>query len=561
MEPSFVRSKFNMMLGVSTVTMSINFAVMLSAALIAGNLVGPDGLSGVNVCSPAFGVGGFMASLLSVGAGLVFSQAMGAFEERRANGVFTQSLVISALFSFVIGIAMVCGGEAFMNFSGVTGEVRRQALSFWRWQIVAMPLTPFVLLLEALVWADGDGVIATAAGVCHVIGSIGLSILFTKLMGTAGGVGAGTSLTMVLVLLVVSLHFLRANNHLKLVRYWSWKDLRSTLSGSLPDASIYLCWAILIMIINKLVVVCYPDGLRLLAVVALAGSVTEFSIVFDGVGEALIPLGGMYAGEGNHPALRRLANHSALVATAEGVVCGVLFYLFAPCLAPVFGIRGDSADLLPVAAETIRAMGFAMPFMGFLMMANTHYLIVRHKAFAVSVTFVKDLIFPCLCALALGRENFVGIWWGIALGYALAAAYPFVYVWLRHGRSQFPWLIPADDGKILDFSIWLTPEGVSSARDRIEGYLSLHKIPDATVKRVMFAVEETGIMSAKKQADAKMLAEYAIFVDHPGVVRLITRDMSRAFDVNRLTPYIARIAERRYLNTLNCNRSEYIFRY
>ena len=71
---SFVKWKFNRMLAVATVVMAVNYLVMLSGSVIVGNLVGADGLAGVNTCTPVFGVASFLASLLSVGSGLVFSR-------------------------------------------------------------------------------------------------------------------------------------------------------------------------------------------------------------------------------------------------------------------------------------------------------------------------------------------------------------------------------------------------------------------------------------------------------------------------------------------------------
>ena len=558
MEVSFIRRKFNAMLGIATVTMSVNYIVMLSGSVIVGNLVGAEGLSAVNACAPAFGVASFVASLLSVGSGLVFSHAMGAFDDRRAGGIFTQSFVLAILFGAAIAAAMVFGHEVFLDFTGVTGEVRAQADAYWKWQTLAMALTPMVLLMEALVYADGDSAVAAAAGVCHVAGSIGFSILFTKLTGSASGASAGTALTMIIVTAVASLHFLRKNNHLKFIRHWSAKDFGETCAGSLPDASIYLCWGILIMLVNKVAVVEFGEGH--LPVVALAASVVEFSIIFDGVGEALIPLGGMYMGEGNTAALRRLANHSALVATLEGVVCGVAFAVLAPAIAPLYGIRGSAAPLIPEAVSMMRILACAMPFMGFMMMVNTHFLVVRHVPLAVSVTYMKDLILPGLMIFpCIHLWGFDGMWIGFAIGYALAAAYPFLLVLVRYGRSGFPWLIEPDGGRIFDFAVRLRPAAVAAARDRIAKYLAAHGIPEGVVNRVKSAVEETGLASVARQAGT--IAEYTVFIDKPGLVRVVTRDTGRAFDVAASSPRVSALAdEQRYLNTLNCNRSEYIFR-
>lgn len=448
---SFVRRKFNGLLAVATLTMSVNYIVMLSGSVIVGNLVGAEGLAALNVCTPAFGLASFLASLLSVGAALVFSRAMGEFDASRAARVFSQTVFLALAMGLGIFALMRGFGSVFFDFSGVTGAIRLQAENYWRFQSFAMALTPAVLVMEALVFADGDNLVAAAAGVVHVLGSIGLSILVTWTRGDAGGVAAGTALTMCLVLSITALHFARRNNHLKFVGGFSLADLKSTLAASLADSTIYLCWGVLILIVNKFAVVRF--GQDSLPLVALAASVVEFSIVFDGVGEALIPLGGMYAGEGNRPALRELAHHASWTAFAEGVVFGLLFVAFAPTLAGWYGIRGASAALLPEAVRVIRHLACAMPFMGLLMMVNTHFLVVGRIPLAVSVTVVKDFLFPASAALALGSlVGLSGLWTGFAVGYALAAAYPFVLVRLVYGRDLFPWLIPADDGKSIDFT-------------------------------------------------------------------------------------------------------------
>lgn len=549
---SFVRRKFNAMLAVATVSMAVNFIVMLAGSLVAGNVLGKESLAGINVCTPVFAVASFLGSLLSVGAGLVFSQAMGAFDERRAAGVWSQSAFLAAGIGLAIYLLMYFGGGAFLDFSGVTGLIRAEAESYWRWQSVSMGLTPLVLLAMALVYADGDGIVAMLAGGCYVLGTIGFSWAFAALSGHAGGISGGTALTMTIVLAAASLHFLRRENHLKFRRYFCWKDLGATVAGSAPDATIYLCWGLLVLVVNRFTVSCF--GEELLAVVALGVSVVEFSIVFDGVGEALIPLGGMYAGEGNRPALRELADWSALVATAEGVLVGIVIFAFAPYIATLYGFRGEAAALVPEAVKTLRALAFAMPFMGLLMMMNTHYLIVGHVGFAVTVTVLKDFVFPCLCALVGGRlAGFVGIWVGFIAGYALAAAFPFVYVRLRYRRDLFPWLVPHDSAA-LNFAVRLSDEALVAARDRIERFLLAAGVPGDTVHHVMLTVEENALAALEKNAAKPPLAEYFVTLEKDAV-RLVVRDDGTALK----TPFTA-FSENRYLNTLNCNRTEHRFR-
>ena len=312
----------------------------------------------------------------------------------------------------------------------------------------------------------------------------------------------------------------------------------------------------LVLIVNRFAVAAFGQGI--LPVVALAASVVEFSIVFDGVGEALIPVGGMYAGEGNDPALRTLANHSALVATAEGVVCGVTLWCLAPQVAAGYGFRGESAALLPEAVRMARTLAFAMPFMGLLMMMNTHYLVVGHIPFAVSVTVMKDFLCPCAGALSLGAAfGARGMWIGFVVGYAVAAAYPFLFVLARHGRGLFPWLIARDDGRSIDFTVRLTERSLSGATDRIAEYLNGCGVFGAVVGRVGAALTDIG--TATIGANRRRVAcEYFVSLEEKDVVRVVVRDNGRIADTEVRLPEVAGVACRR-LNVLGCNRTEYRF--
>ena len=555
---TFVRRLFNRMLVVATLTMSVNYVVMLSASVVVGNLVGADGLAGVNTCTPVFGVASFLASLLSVGTALVFSRAMGAFDARRAASVFSQSLSLAVLLGAAIYVAMWLGEDAFLDFTGVTGAVRREAEAYWRWQSVVLALTPSVLLLEALVYADGDVVVAALAGVLHVAGSVGLAVLFTMRTGDAGGAAAGTALTMAVVLAACALHFLRRHNHLRWRLRPSWRDFGATLSASLADSTIYLCWGVLILVVNTFTVTHFGQGL--LPVVALAASVVELSIVFDGVGEALIPIGGMYDGEGNRPALRELARHSAWVATAEGAVAGVILFVLAPQVAMAYGLRADAAALLPEAVAMIRSLGIAMPFMGLLMMANTHFLVVHHVPFAVSVTVMKDLVLPCAGALALGLAfGSRGMWIGFAVGYAAAAAYPFLAVRLRYGRALYPWLIARDDGQSVDFSEVLANGSPVRIGRRTADFLGRRGVSAAVAAAAADLVQAA--CEATSEANAAHRVTVEVFLScEADSVRLVLRDDGRAQDVNAAIGAAERVASFRYLNTLGCNRTEYRLR-
>ena len=59
-------------------------------------------------------------------------------------------------------------------------------------------------------------------------------------------------------------------------------------------------------------------GEEYLVLLAVAVSLIEFSVVFDGIGMAIQPLIGVYLGEKNHLLIRRLMKDTVLTAIIEG---------------------------------------------------------------------------------------------------------------------------------------------------------------------------------------------------------------------------------------------------
>ena len=187
-----------------------------------------------------------------------------------------------------------------------------------------------------------------------------------------------------------------------------------------------------------------------------------------------------------------------------------------------------------------------------------HYLVVHHVPFAVSVTVVKDFVCPCAGALSLGAAFGVrGMWIGFVAGYAVAAAYPFLFVLVRHGRGLFPWLIARDDGRSIDFTVRLTERSLFSATDRIAEYLNGRGIFGAVVGRVKSVLADAG--AATIGANRRRVAcEYFVSLEEKGVARVVVRDDGRMADGEVRLPEIGGVTCRR-LNTIGCNRTEYRF--
>ena len=246
---------------------------------------------------------------------------------------------------------------------------------------------------------------------------------------------------------------------------------------------------------------------------------------------------------------RRSVSLQLVVACGDGrgCRCGVVLFVLAPQIASWYGFRGESASLAPRAVFLLRTLACAMPFMGLMMMMNTHYLVVRHVLFAVSVTVMKDFVCPCAGVLVLGATlGERGLWIGFAAGYAVAACYPFLAVRICHGRDLFPWLIERDDGRSIDFTVRLTADTLADAKVRIGEFLNGHDVFETG--GMLATIEAAGRETLAANA-RRVLCEYFVFVGDEGAVRIVVRDNGKPLPS----------AQGTYLNTLGCNRTDYGF--
>ncbi len=146
---------------------------------------------------------------------------------------------------------------------------------------------------------------------------------------------------------------------------------------------------------------------------------------------------------------------------------------------------------------------------------------------------------------------------GFAIGYAVASAYPFLFVLVRHGRSLFPWLIARDDGRSVDFTVRLTERTLAAAVDRIAACLNGHGVSSMVVGRVKSILAAAGEVTIRTNR-MKVACECFVSVGETGMARVIVRDNGRLAGAETVAPEIAGVTCR-YLNTIGCNRAEYRF--
>lgn len=560
----FCKRKFRSMLFTGTLTMAILYIMLLCDNIIAGFFIGEKGVAAINAVAPVTAIVTFFSTVISGGAGILYSREIGAMNKRRADEIFGQGLILSIAIGLFSALALVLGREAYFRVNGITGEIYELANAYYLWTPLNAVLSVISSYLTQMVYTDGDESINNLSYGLQIGGNLVVSILLARSLGMVGII-LGTIAGNFLGLVSICWHFFKKSNTLHFVWHLSWKDLIECVRFSIVDAAIYLCWGIMDYVLIGHISARYGEtGLVTMAVVM---SVIEFSVVMDGVGLAVQPLLGTYLGEKNHVLIRRLMRAAVKAALIEGLIANVLLFVFAEQFCYLFGIAGGAA-LLP-SIRAVRIVSLGMIFCSAFSLTTSYYMLVNHVGLSVAITMLKDgLLYSILPLLGSALFGESGMWAAFAIAPVLALLMTFVFIRLRYGAAKFPHLLENTDTEIMVMDDTLTQENCAHLSERVRAAMLEHGYPEEIATEAAMFTEEIGLTTLEKNKAKKtpILTEISLLFEEDSAL-LIERDSGEIIDLTDPEQEVSGLSsfilsgmmeahkEKMYLTTTGYNRN------
>ena len=560
----FCEKKFRSMLISGTFTKAVMYLMLLSDSIIAGHFIGPEGVAGINAITPLTAFVTFFGDLLSTGVGIVFTRAVGAMNKKRADEIYGQGLIISVGVGLLAGLLIFLFQDVYFSANGVTGEILENAREYYRLVPINAFLTVVVFYLEQMVYSDGDELCNNICYGFQIGGNIICSIILTKYLGMTGII-LGSVIGNGLGILTCLWHYFRKGNTLHFVWHLSFRDFLLTSRYSIVDSCVYICWGLMDYIMIGFVSTHFGTaGQVTLAVVV---NLIEFGVVMDGVGMAMQPLIGTYFGEKNHLLIKRVMKSGIKAAVVEGVVATALIWIFTKQFCGLFGIRGGEALEPSIAALRIVSLGFV--FVSTVSLTTSYYMLIDHIRMATFFACLQNgilyILLPMLGALIFGTN---GLWAGFVASPILTLFCAGLYVYMRFGKDNFPFLLKDMKSEILVIDDVLTQESASSVSEKVGSALLSHGYPEKTANRAALFTEETGltILENNKQAKKPVLIELSIFFEDDSAL-IIERDSGKLVDLTNPDAHVRGMSgfilgglmaahqEKAYLVTTGYNRN------
>lgn len=511
-----------------TFTKAVMYLMLLCDSIIAGFFIGESGVAGINAITPVTAVVTFFGDLGSTGVGIVFTHEVGAMRKRRADEIFGQGLIISIGLGLISALLIFVFQSAYFSVSGITGETLNQATEYYRLVPINAFLTIVIFYLEQMVYSDGDELCNNICYAFQIGGNIICSVILTKFFGMTGII-LGSVIGNSLGILTCLWHFFRKNNTLHFVWHLSIKDFLLTSRYSIVDSSVYICWGIMDYVMIGFVSRSYGDpGLIALAVVV---SLIEFGVVLDGVGMAMQPLVGTYYGEKNHRLIKRVTRAGIKAAIIEGAAATLLIMAFAKQFCGLFGVKEGESLAMAMTAIRIVCLGFV--FCSLVSLTTSYYMLIDRIGMATCFAcFQNGLLYILLPILGSVIFGINGMWAGFVAAPILTLVCAMLFVYLRFGKDNFPFLLNDMDSEIVVLDDTLSPESASALSVQVADCLISHQYPKETANRAGLFAEEIGltVLDINKKSKDPILVELSLFFEDDQVL-IVERDSGVLFDL------------------------------
>ncbi len=561
---NFCEKKFSSMLISGTFTKAVMYLMLLSDSIIAGYFIGPSGVAGINAITPVTAIVTFFGDLVSTGVGIVFTREVGAMRKDRADEIYGQGLIISVGIGLISALLILVFQNTYFSVCGVTGEILEKALQYYRLIPINAFLTIVIFYLEQMVYSDGDELCNNICYGFQIGGNVIFSVILTRFMGMTGII-LGSVIGNSLGILTCLWHYFRKENTLHFVWHLSFRDFLLTSRYSIVDSSVYICWGLMDYVMIGFVSGRFGEtGLITLAVVV---SLIEFGVVMDGVGMAMQPLIGTYFGEKNHQLIRRVMKSGVKAALIEGAAATALIWIFARQFCALFGITGGEALAPSITALRIVSLGFV--FCSTVSLTTSYYMLIDRIGMATCIAcFQNGLLYILLPILGGALFGINGVWAGFVVSPILTLVCAYLFVYLRFGKDNFPFLLKDMDTEIEVMDDTLTPETAVRLSDRVRDSLLSHQCTRAKANQAALFVEEIGLTILERNQKAKkpVLIELSLFFEE-GSVFIIERDSGVLFDLTQSDIQVGELSsfilsgmmeahkEKAYLVTTGYNRN------
>lgn len=503
------------------------FAVTLTMVdgVVSGHVLGSDALAATSILFPLTSLSAFLSNIVTSGCSNLCAMARGERNYDRANRMFTLGFMVTLSLGLLQSFVFWLIKDLYLDFYTSTEVIGNFAGEYYNVFIFVPPFMALTTFMDEMVASEGDDILCYAGYLGSFVINVVMSIVLAKSIGMEG-LALGTLLSYVFYLIVVSAHFTKKSNTIK-VRFWfSFRDIARFIEYSLKANTAGLCLALASGAFTKAILQ-FMGSDYLVANTVLCAMMEIYEMI-NGPSEAAEYMLAIYTGEKNKEGIKTLFSEALVACLLCGVVVALVFMIVPGALLSIYGVENS-----PYEAELIKCIRFssagviAAAVGGFL---SDYYGNLGKPLWSCLMVVFRIALFPILLCVTLGLEGgIVSMGKGLMLSQILAVAVFYGFVLILKGVDMIPYMLDDPDfEKVYTNPFDYTPKEYERICCWIRDILKLHGVDEDKIeeaeKLFMTLCKKTG----EKNGEKTVLGECVLrFIDKP---EIIIKDNGELFD-------------------------------
>ena len=456
-----------------------NFAILADAFIIS-MFLGPMNLSVIQSIQPLAQFINMIYWLIGFGGTILATSSKANFEDKKANYIFTLSIVSIIVISLLIMVLGLLFPDSFLQVLCNSSQLRPLVYEYLKFYLLAIPFICFFVVLAYFIKTD-DFVQLQFRG--FLIANV-LNVIFDIVFIEYFNMGiAGAALAMAFGYLIasvyISTYFFSSRRTLKLIKLEFTKSVRylaDICKTGFSSSSIALYQSLKLIIINFIILGVLAN-VGLVAFNMCCNAQLLVSIFIFGTSQSLLPIITVYYQEKDYNGVEYVARRSLKIAIAFGIFFTVLFTLFPQVILYIFSISDSSH--IPIVMNAVRIFSLSILAYSINFLYIFYLQSIQDNKLANVTTLLNGLIFPVAFVFifsVIWNEN--GIWFGFVVSEIATLA--FIYLYSRYvnkkSNGEFTGLFmkkhhPADE-RILEYTIKANENDAMNLSREVQEFIS-----------------------------------------------------------------------------------------
>ena len=482
-----------------------NLSTLLLASvdgIVAGNLVGSDALSSINIFYPVLVVVGALSVLTGSGIATSLSTAMGRNDAAALDHIKGVSLRIVIIMAVAAGIVQIPVVWLVVRSYGLPDEIFHMTMQYAAGMMICTPLGLISSAGTYELQIAGKMKALMALSVIEGVANLIFDVLYTGVfdMGIAGtGFGTASANLIRCTLTVIYLH--RCTDMLRSdTKKVSASDVKSILGPGVPDASYSLMFALQSYLMMKMILIAFgTDGGVIMGVCMLCLNITN--VFITGITGSMRPLMGLYAGADDKAGLNILMRQGKMLNILSAGLATLVIELHPEWFYAINGVH----DIPEGGVLSVRLYSICLMVKGFVYLLRLYLSNRKDSKYATLLTVVGNATLPVF-AFILWKSSpapFIFLAYPVTETVVFVMSYIRYRIWRQRDRDELE-----KNGEDIVLYMSVKPKEAVEASKELMSFAEERGISERTAYLAALCMEEMVVYAVKAEAIYPIISKF-----------------------------------------------------